>query len=443
MSNKSINFTQYIIDLEEKFSLFNWKSNNVHIWELIRVELFLKIQEKKNRESFGSHQNISSFQKLKMLSNRVFRNFFHGNPLFNLKKKQILVFRNHRRYPIKDDKLVDIYTHFITEKLIENGENVEIYVDNYKSQKLEKDSINIDVFSLTGKTFKILFPIKLTKDDFILLDNIQKKIYNDLQIEIDILQIVKNKYSIFLSESKIYNFLLQLKSPNRIYLVNYSDYPALIDVAKKRNIEVIEMQHGLIIKESLIYHFPFTENNSLNYFPNKYYYWKDFKFNNAKLPLSNDNVVSNVNNHLEYMKILFKEETREEKSILIGSQPFYSENIQEFILQNLPRMKDYNFYYKLHPMEFDNFENSVFAKKLIKFENLKIIKNEESIYKLLMRCSHIVGIYSTSLFEAEMFGCIPLVLNSNSEYNSLLFTKGTARRINMSDNLRSIVTQEV
>ena len=269
------------------------------------------------------------------------------------------------------------------------------------------------------------------------IENILK---NNTQLDFNLKDLIERELKIFKAQNIFYGKLLDIKRPKVIYLVNYIDYFALLNQARIKKIKTVELQHGLVIKESLIYHFPSVRKDSLQYFPTEYFYWKNFNYNTAKLPLSDGNIIPNEYNHLEYLKLRYKGVLKDEKSILIASQPFYSEKIQEFVLRNLPFMQDYTFYYKLHPMEFNAFETSKNAIKLSTFGNLKIIRNEESIYKLLMRCPYIVGIYSTALFEAEMFGCQPLILRTDGNYTSSLLKEGSGVLIDVDDDLRSCLS---
>jgi methylthioribose-1-phosphate isomerase len=56
--------------------------------------------------------------------------------------------------------------------------------------------------------------------------------------------------------------------------------------AKDNNIIVNELQHGLAAKEAMIEHFPNTVEDSLEYFPNKYYIWGNLNMMTSKLPVS-------------------------------------------------------------------------------------------------------------------------------------------------------------
>lgn len=428
MDNIKKDLSSYLLDLEKNYNLLSWEINSVFVWEIIRVKLFLLLQEKIAGDSFGSSAALNLSAKLKIQFLRVWKNGIYKNPFLSSFKGQVIIFESGRKYKL-EGLYADIYTVFLIEHFNKEKILYEVIETNYKYDSTIKEDEkvqHIDFIKLIAKILGKRIKINFKEFDVVLISKIESEIFDQLSIKINLSNLIDNEYKIFRSEKYIYKKLFKLKNTRQVFIVNYSDYFSLISAAKDLNIETIELQHGLIIKEALIYNFPNSIENKMRYFPSKFYVWEGFNYNSGKLPLTSDNIVPNPFNHLEFMKTQFKDVIRNAKTITVASQPVLSKKIQNYILKNAKQLSDYIFIYKLHPMEFENFFESETAQSLKKLNNIIFVRNEESMYKLLKVSKYIFGIYSTSLFEAEMFGCIPMVLSTESIFaQSLVESKNT------------------
>lgn len=420
--DKNIDISEFLLNLEKKLNLFEWELDGVYVWELIRVKMYLLLQESTSNESFGEVKKSHFFSRISILFHRITKNVIMRNPFLDRKKREVLIFESGRKYKI-DRKFIDIYTWFLTQNLKKHNKRVETYETNFLYDKLSEnpsDTKHIDFIKFASKILSFFFKVSFSEKNFQKISEIENAIFENLNIRINLQEMIKTECKVFLSERLLYIKLLQLKKPEQIFIVNYVDYYALIGAAKEQNIEIIELQHGLIIDTALTYHFPNNANNSLHYFPTQFYQWKGFNHNTGKLPLSPDKIVQNEVNHLSYLLQLNENTERLANVVLVVSQPFFSNLLLDFMIKNIRQMPDYLFYYKLHPMEFSTFESKENTKILSSFANVRIIKNEESVYKLLKVSSYVVGIYSTTLFEADMFQCVPVVLDIDHPYTKSL-----------------------
>lgn len=412
---KKINFTSMILEMENSLKLYQWTIDEVFIWELIRVEIYLKIQENKNSQSFGIVNSVGIIKKIKISAERLMCDFFIVNPFFNLKRKSIFVIRSSRRYLLNNDEYGDIYTHFIAEKLNKDKKQIEVFETNFQFKNKNTQVKNLDLIIIFGTILSKFISKKIVAKDEDIINKIERYIFKMFQVHINLRTIIKNNLSKFKSELLLYKTLLKIKKPTEIYLVNYSNFFALIAAAKNYNIVVKELQHGILVKDALTYHFPNVADDDLVYFPDQFLYWSGFKYNSSKLPLSSNNIIANPYNHLEFMKLKYTSVIQEKKSILIVSQPFYSDELQKYILHNACKMPDYKFYYKIHPMEFTSFFNSSLYGKFKDNKNIEIVQTQYSVYELLKKCKFTLGIYSSVLFEAYMFNSIILIFNIDLE----------------------------
>lgn len=416
------NISHFLLSLEEKYDLLTWNINSVLVWEIIRIKVFLLLQEKTAAQSFGKIAPKSTCNKVINICSRILNNFILGNPFFRVFEGNIIIFESGRKYSIGELN-ADIYTYFIAKNLEKENiafEFFETSIDSKRDRNYNKTPFHIDSIKFVSKVLHKFISLSFSDDDVNLVKKLEGEIEKTLNIPMDLKHLITSEYKIFISEKIVYKKLLHLKHTKKIFLVNYSEYFSLLSAANDLKIETVELQHGLILKEAMTYHFPNSEDNKMNYFPTKFYVWKDFSYNSGKLPLSQDKIVANPHNHLEFMKNKFENIVKNPKSIVVASQPFYSLKIQDYILKNARVMTDYRFIYKLHPMEFQYFFESGQSQSLLQLKNVNFVKNEISIYQLLKESRYIIGIYSTSLFEAEMFQCIPVVLPIENAFSKSL-----------------------
>ncbi|WP_164126618.1 hypothetical protein [Sphingobacterium luzhongxinii] len=427
MIKEQLNINQFIFDLENKYDLYNWVIDDIYVWELIRAEVYIKAQEYLSGESFGKEISVPLFRKMNGLISRLFESFTKRNIFLICSKPDVFIFESGRKYLV-DNNYVDMYSYFIAQKHLSNNETVISIETNYNNDSIYNKScksFNNDSIKILSRLFSLFFFIQLSSRDLELIKKLEEDLINILGFPVKLFDLIKKNIKKFVGEKRSYELLLRIYSPKVIYYVNYLEYPALIEVAKRKGIKTIELQHGLIIKEALFYHFPNVNNNKLRYFSDEFYCWKDFKFNSGLLPLSKNQIILNDYNHLKYMKEKYSEIKKNDKAILIASQPFKSLKILTFILHNAPKMQDFVFYYKVHPMESNTFFLSEESRRLQELDNVIIYDNNVSAYELLSMSSYTLGIYSTLLFEAHYFGSIPMMLVDDSVFSESLINNSS------------------
>lgn len=428
--------TDFILDLEQKYNLLYWKINDVYIWQLIRVDLFLTLQEKKYKEKYDPSCQKSFLERIRIIFHRVYNSIIL-NPLFISKKYDVIFFDSGRKYLI-DNRYEDIYTYFLKQEYDKKGKRCLTITSSLISDNI--DTKHIDSINLLSKFFQMFFFHRIIKQDLTNIASIKNDIFSEFEINIDIESLIRNKYKKFKSQLKLFELLINKTQCKEIFLVNYLNYPALISIAKKKHVKVSEIQHGLLVKESLVYHFPSAEANTLEYFPSQFYIWENFKFNTGRLPISSNNIIINSYNHLSYMKKKYQDAKKNDKSVLISSQPFFSKKIADFILNNAKEMDEYIFYYKIHPLEFESFEKTEIYQQLLKYKNISFIKNETSIYELMAKSKTIIGIYSTSLFEAFYFNCNIFIIESEGiDITNSLLKQNNVHLIKQNESLKLLL----
>lgn len=420
MSKKSIKeLIHNILESEKKNNIFSLEFNKFPIWPYFRMYFFYKYMKDINLyQTPVSKIEISFIYILNML--KIFN-------IFKLFKK-------------KD--------YFILEHSRSNKNGIDIYTDNLVNE-LNKDNCSFFCFSQLGIVNK--------KNDVIVLDfikiisKINSKIFynfvnnsfyennfNDFLKDLDVqnkkkyIKLFKRYHFELILQYYFYFLLLKLKKTKKVFLtVSYLNLP-LVFAAKNLSIEVIEIQHGVISKYHLGYHFPYYSGD---FFPDKLFtfgrYWNEsaiFPKESKIVAIGND--FMHINNMQEIEKI--------PNTILIISQGTIGKKLEEYILNNINSLNKYKIYFKLHPSEFNDKNRNY--KRLLDIKNVECITNEFTIQELQLRCEYQIGVYSTAIFEGLEKKCKTILLNEMGvEYMEDLIEKQMVYLINYEDKLKEVL----
>lgn len=405
---KEIEVGEAFVYIENKYDLFNWNVKGIYIWEIIRVPLYLQILQILQKDSFTKYKRVKNSRNMLNKVFELLNNLIFYNPFLSFKQEEIIFFDSGRRYKL-NGKDEDLYTYFIEESYKESNKKFAKY--NVGKTLTDKNKSIQFIFQISCLFGRFLFT-RFSLSDQTKITLIEDFIYNSFNAKIDLKKLIADSINNFKIESLLFDFFLFLKRPKQIYLINYLKVASLINLAKKKGIKTIEIQHGLIIEESIVYHFPNVLLDSLKYFPTNFIKWKNFQGNTGVLPLSRSNIIESNYNHFYYFLNLYTNIKKENNFILVASQPMFSNDIFSFVVKNAYLMPEIIFYYKLHPLEFDTFFDDKDLTIFSKLTNVVIVRNEMSVYELLAKCKYTIGIYSTLLFESPYFKSIPLILFS-------------------------------
>jgi len=407
--------TSKIIEIENREKLFEWKVNNVYIWEIIRYKIYAAAVN----VSFESGARANKTPFLKSLISKIgkktdqYFNALLNNPFFNKEKVDVLVIESSRKLKFENE-YIDPYTKFTCDELKQAGVKHLKFQSSYVYDKLvKKDDLtkHLDLINILSGYASVFIKLDLKETDRIKTESIETLLKNELGVSLNLLELVKGDIKKFKSNSWFYKRLLKSKAPREIYIVNFCDKPALIACAKEQQITVIDIQHGLISSHDIIYNYPNVSEGSLHYFPDKFYIWSDVWKEAGKLPLTDSNIVVYGNKFLEKQVELFRKVVKQPKQTIIISQPGLTQKIARTVLENYEAFQSFNVLYKLHPNEYATFESYPEYKELKAKSNLSFVGWNEDLYKLLAESTHVVGVGSTVLVEALSFNCKVLVLN--------------------------------
>lgn len=406
------NITDKFLSLEKKHDLLSYKISNVYFWQISRIRIYFAIKKKldsKRDNQFNS--DVKSYKK-KILY-RVFINSLFFNPFFS-KKYNIIVFDSGRLYKFQES-YIDIYTHYLCNYFEKERKKYIKYETNYENDKTLTNRTlknkHIDFINIASKFITVFQNFKLSNEDKNFLHLIEKEINASFNINLNLYEIIISDIKDFKSKYLIYNMLFRKISPKEIFLINGGLKTYIVAAAKNNNIRVNELQHGLISNYGIVNNFPYSPPDSIAYYPNRFFKWSNIYMCHAILPLSKRNIVNFTNEHLNKMLESTKDINKEKNTILIISQPNVSLDIIKFVERNLHELRDYEILYKAHPAENKDILQDFIMKVSKMYSNIYFIDNEYSIYSLMKKSQYVIGVYSSALFEAPVFGCNVILLN--------------------------------
>jgi len=392
---------EFIWALESKYKLNKLDYKDVKIWQISRMKIFYKLSIEIELYGQAHSSYLNPIKQIKAVP-LFLLNSIKNNPFFTTKKFNYLLIGHNRRTK-KDDFYVDIYT----EKLLENNSsNFMILEQDFEFKHYEKHYANtyyLDSLLLrVGFSTKFSRIISFNEEVKKIIENIEKDITDRFNIELSIMKILQNEYINFRIQYKYYYSLMIKKKFEKLYVVIGYLRMAAISAAKDLGIETIELQHGTISKYHLGYSYP--NEKFIDYFPSKLYTFGSFWNKAACYPenISDDNFeVIGFPNISEYKAINLDDTD----SVLFLSQGVIGKELLDLAFNYSKLNREKKIKFKFHPSEYSRwkkyFDTSI-CDEIIR--NIEVIDYKSNLYELICSSNHIVGVFSTALYEALHFG---------------------------------------
>jgi len=240
---------------------------------------------------------------------------------------------------------------------------------------------------------------------YLLLNNINKIF--DISIDDDkAIKEIKNIILVYRLSKKYYEKILNKIKPKIIIEVCSYGFSRFLfnELAKKRGIKIVELQHGTMGKYDISYNF--YKKLELDTFPEYIYLFGEYWKNNTKFPLGKENLVVTgfpyFESRLKELKKNCRKNSKKE-NILFISQGTVGKKLSQLAVQlnKIIDHKKYNIIFKLHPGEYDRWESEY---PWLKKSNIEIVSNnKKDIYYYFSKCNFQVGVSSTAIFEGLGF----------------------------------------
>ncbi|GET30608.1 hypothetical protein [Prolixibacter sp. SD074] len=231
---------------------------------------------------------------------------------------------------------------------------------------------------------------------------------------------------------------LQEKKPHSVVVVNaYStENMPLIQAANEIGIITIEIQHGTMGSRHIGYNYPSGE---YNFFPRFELIWGNFWRDTSAVPIPKENCYVTGFPFME--KNVGDLSGENQYDVLFISQATIGEQIRTYARELSLKHPEWSVVFKLHPSEIAKAQD---YRSYFNGMNITV-EYKSDLYEELRKASAVVGVYSTSLFEALAFGLQPVVLSKlyGAGYMDDLIGKGGAVGVYNTDELSDALEKQL
>lgn len=405
MPNSDDRLVDRFLKLEHENNCLEASIDGVYFWCFLRFEIFTEITKRidslgKSHTKMKSKQIVSSFGTFF----RFVRNCIWFNPFLRLKKRPILVL-NHPRRVFNEGFYECIYTDSIIQSfnlpyvIIE-----EMYLFQHYRPVRYSEIKYTDFLWVLNKIARL--PRKSMKEEGAnLVADIIGMINTEFDIEFDKDYWIRKTQDLIISYRlfyRCYEHIMNRVQPRVILQVtSYSLSRYIInEIAKKQGIPTIELQHGTMGKDHIAYNY--YQKTNLPYFPEYVFLFGEYWKKNTRFPIDDSRVI--VTGWPYYEKklknnSLNRSHADQRKTIVFISQGTIGSGLSKFAVElSLMISKEaYRIIYKLHPGEYDRWEQEY---PCLVDSGLDIVDNNKHDIHYFFSCADIqIGVNSTTLFE--------------------------------------------
>ena len=393
---------EFFWSLEKKYDLLDFEIDGVKPWQFRRMALYYELSEKSGILE-QAHVRLDFKDKLAR-SFLLLKNIVFNNP-FLADNTDLLIFSHYRSKKV-DNTNIDIYTHYFKQDLSEGNISYTDLERPFLGKHIRKNDSNksyLDFIVLVGNFFQFLVPVKVSESQKKLFKNLDNEIKNHLGIGFDSERVLLRAVKRFKVNHYLYSLLFNRLKPKEIYLVIAYAHGDVVKAAKDLGIKVNELQHGTFSQYHLGYSFP-NSKVDLDYFPDNLLVWNKYWKEMIEFPINFDNIIVRPFQYLEIEKANYIQNKKIKNSLVIISQGAISKQLSKVILDNFSLFEHMEINYKLHPGEYERWEENLSLVELNERENVAI-SFDVNLYELFSVSEYQLGVFSTALYEGVEFGC--------------------------------------
>ena len=159
------------------------------------------------------------------------------------------------------------------------------------------------------------------------------------------------------------------------------------------------------------YSFP-GRTTPLECFPDRFWVWSQFWKDLMPLPIPEESVVVHGFAHLERSKVKYAGVKQNDRQILVLSQGTVGPEMARTIYNHRERLRNFQIVYKLHPGEYDRWQQYEGLRKMIEQPNFKLVTGAD-LYHLIGRVAeegYDTTVYRVSLHDKLAFPLVCLLM---------------------------------
>ncbi len=430
------------LEFEERYAMFKVKVDGVYIWHYIRFYLYNELLNlyglpRLEGDSTGKKkqkEHWSDYLKELIVYNQ-----------FLVHQRDVLIIPHPRKYNEESIYYKCIYTDLLDNYLsnshyILDGKSREgvfacqrshnvLHMDLEAFKKMKRLKCEYRIASSKEVNTKIIVPLeKYFNVEFSFA--FKKRLFELINFDLN--------ERVYLE--KYYSYMLKKIKPKIILMVvSYGfDRMVLCEIAKRRGIPVVELQHGTINFLHIAYNF--HEKMNLPSFPDYIFSFGKYEKYNAKFPIGDERIIPTGYPELENKYHSYKKSRSSSKRILFISQGIKESAICANILAENLDTEKYHIIYKLHPKEYFDWKKNI--GKYLHNPNIEVAGDfGHTIYDFLAEADWVVGNSSTVLYEAQMFDVKVAVLKNNI-YDKSLCEYGNAVLVDSPEKLMEEIKKD-
>ena len=419
----------YLLQIESKYNLPEISLNGFAYWIYFRRNIMWELIRKKNHYGEAHRQaDVSKKYKIKLRIGMI------KNALFchraDLKDADALIL-NHERRVWNGQYYECIYTDMLADRL---GRAVTLerpYQQQHFAPTPTPCLIYTDWIEVKASLFLYMHKYVFKKEYRRVMEHISNNIKTAcdelaglLQISCDVQQfaaMIADGYFVYQVKKKNLDCVLDRFNPKVIIeVVSYNmDCMIVNELASRRGIPTIELQHGIADQEHLAYNY--TQGVSVRQFPKYFFAFSDFWCHEARFPIAMQNRKAIGFPHLETRAEEFRNFPKDEKRIILFiSQGPIGKELSEIAvaLNELIDLRIYRIIYKLHPGEYEEWDKKY---ERLAASGIEVVDNNKTdLYQLFAVSSCQVGGYGSTATLEGMYFELPAYIYENRASGWLL-----------------------
>lgn len=414
------------LELEEQYQLNNRQNSGIYYWTYSRFMIWEKLQ--RLEFGLGKSQRVKRkklWEKFLTVSMLFYNSFLKPQ---KLKKDVNIFFLDHPRRVLNDGYYECCYTTLLALEYGNSLTGERPYLARHEKPVREQNLIYLDRISVLGNLNYYFYKLFRRRRYKSIYTRIREELSEALvqineiwqagQNEEWITDLIVKRFFVCLKKKEEYRRLLTKIRPHIIVeVVSYSmDGMILNELGKEYGIPTIELQHGTMGRGHAAYNY--CAGSRIRQFPDYIFLFSDYWKQITALPVDEDHIRITGYPYFDRQIQKYPRKQQNGKTILFVSQGTIGAVLSRFAteLARQPGIEEWTLIYKLHPGEFESWENDY---PWLKESGIKVEgKGDRGIYELFSVCDVQIGVYSTALFEGLGFGLRTLIYKA---YRSEMF----------------------
>jgi hypothetical protein len=272
----------------------------------------------------------------------------------------------------------------------------------------------------------------LSEVDRVAKKTLQTDFWTDIQK-----QHILSALHVFFDDFRFYYSLFKNQRVQSLVFICHYHNEGLLAALRINGIRSIELQHGLISKNDLYYHYSQTFNHAIKnaFFPDHIcvygQYWKELLLGGCEFNSNNITVAGDYQWHEKQPEI----RPSKQNMVLICAQKNMHEDFVAYAKHIIPYLKqygDWKWIIKMHPLEK---KKSLYRE--LENDGFEIIDQERSLDSLLQEARIQVSIYSTTFFDALGYDITNFSIQRYGvyqDYAAKMVEEGVAHPLRLDEN---------